>query len=184
MDKAIVVTVPVVAQGRAQRREAAGRPARLRHPRNPGGVSAGRTFPSTSTWTSASSMLHGSIRVRELATGRRSGRRSPTATRCSCTSSCRRPRESATAAADGGARRRGRGRARGHQEGQDRQGRRGRQEGQEGQTVAAVVRLIVGSGQSREANTGRRATTSASWWSTRSRARHQLTWAMAPRAGA
>ena len=42
MDKAITVTVPIVAQGRAEGRQAAGRPARLRDPRDPGAVPADR----------------------------------------------------------------------------------------------------------------------------------------------
>ena len=42
MDKVITVTVPVLDQGRAEGREAAGRPARLRDPRDPGAVPADR----------------------------------------------------------------------------------------------------------------------------------------------
>ena len=98
--------------------------------------------------------------------------------------------ESAAAADGGGAGGGGGGRARGHQEGQDRQGKTRRTKGQEGQEVgsdllkrAAAVRLIVGLGNPGKEYRETRHNVGFMVVDEIAR-RHGLTWAMAPGAGA
>ena len=85
MDKAIVVTVPIVAEGRGQGRQAAGWHARFRDPRNRGAVPADRHSRAHRRRRQRADAARVDPRPRP---GGRipSGRRSATATRCSCTS--------------------------------------------------------------------------------------------------